>query len=344
MARVSLLILAHFLWVSALAQSGGPFCSVPAGGGPMPFYFYSTNNRASGNAMVGPADERGPRYFTYAALKIQGYVVKDFVYVPGEPQPMSIGLEAVFDSTVFASGSIVAVQFEALDSYGVAYTDIDWAPVKNKIGLAQLDEWNGNPLTDGIEETNQKMSNLGWQIEELSHYLWSTSELADLFAGSGIYHVSTHGYWQYLNPLGWVLAHMTDEGDDIFARQLSSPFNAEPNYETWRTTMNGSGYPPFNSTAMPPVTLAFLDACTIGGTSEYNTILLPWLTSYGDFVVNQAFLGYPYSVRIKGSPYAARILFNYLREGMLCLTLGCSSSWRTSTQHSSVITTAWSTS
>lgn len=313
MVRVFLLIVAHFLLGSAFAQSGGPFVSVPAGGAPMPHYFYSTNNRVSGNAMVGPADERGPRNFTYAALKIQGYIVKDFFHLPGEPQPMSIGLEAVFDSTVFASGTWVTITFVAFDSYGDEYLDSDMAQVKNRIALAQLDQWNDFEYTDSIEQTNQMMANMGWDIDELSGPLWDPDDLNAHFTGAVIYHLSTDGYWAEVEGFGTYLYHVTDNWDEVFAQQL--PSGGVPNYLTWRVLSNGTDYPPRNSTNVPPVTFAFLDACYLGISSEFNTILYPWWTSYGTFAENMAFVGYSDKVRVLGAPGAARSLFNYLSAG-----------------------------
>ena len=292
--------------VCSYAQSTGPFCSVPAGGAPMPHYFYSTNNHISGNAMVGPTDERGPRYFVYACLKVGGYIVDEYIHILGEPQPMSIGGQATFDSTVFGNGTQLVVRFEAVDSYGVVYEAQDSAPVKNKIGLAQVDEWNGYSNTDGIEETRLAMQNLGWDTHELSTADWDPVDLRTLFTGSGIYHVATHGL---------ITQHLTDNWDDVLAEpDLLFPYF--PNYVDWRASINGNGYPPHNSTDIPPVTFAFLDACHAGTTNAFNSILLPHMTSYGEFVENMCLIGYWGSVFVAGHSSAAKLLFSDMREGV----------------------------
>lgn len=308
MVRALTLLFSIVATTFAGAQpSGGPFCAVPAGGAPMPPYFYSTNNHVSGNAMVGPADGRGPRYFVYACLKVGGYTVDEYIHIVGEPQPMSIGGEATFDSTVFGNGTQLVVRFEAIDSYGVVYEAEDSAPVKNKIGLAQVDEWNDYLNTDGIERTRVLMENLGWDIHELSTMDWNPADLYDLFSGAGIYHIGVHGD---------VDRHWTDNWDEV----LAQPFmiNAIPNYFDWRASMNGTGLPPHNSTNIPPVTFAFLDSCYAGTNSDFfESILLPHMTSYGEYVENMCLIGYPQAVMVAGHDVAAHDLFLKLREGVV---------------------------
>ncbi len=287
--------------VCSYAQSTGPFCSVPAGGAPMPHYFYSTNNHISGNAMVGPPDERGPRYFVYACLKVGGNIVDEYIHILGEPQPMSIGGAATFDSTVFGNGTQLVVRFEVVDSYGVVYEAQDSAPVKNKIGLAQVDEWNGFVIWDAIQQTREAFDNLGWEIVELSHGSWDPSDLSVTFGGSGLYHISTHGFPD---------RHLSDSWDDVFPNM--PPF---PSYSIWREQFNGVGYPPHNWTFMPPVTMAFLDCCWTGETDAFWWMLWPWRTTYSEMPENMCLLTYNGSIAISYHPWAARRIFGRMREG-----------------------------
>lgn len=141
MVRAWTLLSCFVAAICSHAQSGGPFCSVPAGGAPMPHYFYSTNNHVSGNAMVGPADERGSRYFVYACLKVGGYIVDEYIHILGEPQPMSIGGEATFDSTVFGNGS--SLLFASRQSTATESSMRPRTPLRSRTRSASLKSTSG---------------------------------------------------------------------------------------------------------------------------------------------------------------------------------------------------------
>lgn len=150
------------------------------------------------------------------------------------------------------------------------------------------------------------MENLGWDIHELSTMDWNPDDLYPLFSGSGIYHLGAHGD---------IDRHWTDNWDEV----LAQPFviDAIPNYVDWRANMNGTGLPPHNSTNIPPVTFAFLDSCYAGTNNDFNSILLPHWTSYGEYVQNMCLIGYPQAVMVAGDDSAAHDVFLQLREGVV---------------------------
>jgi hypothetical protein len=61
-------------------------------------------------------------------------------------------------------------------------------------------------------------------------------------------------------------------------------------YEAMRLDQMGDDYPPYNSTATPQVTFAFIDACNSGGSGNFLSIIYPYFIYDFEATTDQAVL------------------------------------------------------
>jgi hypothetical protein len=73
----------------------------------------------------------------------------------------------------------------------------------------------------------------------------------------------------------------------------------------------GSGfpYPPFNTTANPPIDLVVFDSCLTGSNDHFLTWLYPYFNGYGGYLEDQAIAGWTVKPQIPDTSVVATMLW-----------------------------------
>jgi hypothetical protein len=85
--------------------------------------------------------------------------------------------------------------------------------------------------------------------------------------------------------------------------------------EPYRSTQMGSGLPPFNSTATPPINLAFLLCCGSGSNQDFIRFCLPYANAYNNWLEDQAVIGFIPSIFVNEEQNIAMVAFDVLASG-----------------------------
>ena len=282
----------------------------------MPYYFSGTYCRASGDATVDlpPVGYWEPAYFVESKLWINGTLVKH--HIGADAGSMYVYEYALFDSTHFSANSSVNVEFQAMDDYGRLYPPSQPASgsaiVLNR-GVS-FDRHDFSQLVGGSGGYMawMKLGPTHYDRLYINDYHWDYHSILNNLGNAGILYINTHGN---SDPS----VHLTDTDEDgglsdfVFGRFLS---NYDPchNYFQWRNTLNGSGYPPFNSTHNPPTNLFILEACLSQLTDDFKKILCPFDNAYGDQMADQAVIGWTDLEYIDQTSFRAQLLFNRMRD------------------------------
>ena len=260
-----------------------------------------------------------------ALLFVGGTLVKTWTNPEPEFGPLSVAMDAMFDSTHFAEGTQVKVEFVALDNYGRRYpltgSASCEAPVDNTSVVYGRYDMEVDPITwvsaDNMyvfgDDTwmstmpaENRISAMGYATYRLERTRgWSAAQhLADIGVPNVIF-VASHGnsagetsfYWTDINDYTWQYQDKPAGPPDwAFERIIGTP-NGHPNdfpVLPVRQAANGTGLPPFN-TGRPPVNLAFIMACYTGETNDLSAFLYPFGNAYvgtSEFPENQAYCGY----------------------------------------------------
>lgn len=265
----------------------------------MPNYFSSTNCRASGNAMVYGPVLGSPAYFVWGELALNGHVVDSFSYVSGEPQPLSLPLQARFDSTYFGDGGTIVVSLEALDNFGRLNSASNSAPLKNKAKLFQLEEFSDSILENAIPPVNSALMSVDYATTVHNDSSWTHQTIRDELSDCAILFIASHG-----NKLSHLLGNLMPLYADF--------------YRPYREFVNGSGLPPFNSSGSPPTALMHLLACWCGSPSpvwpvenRFAQVMYPYDTAYNEGTANQALIAYDGEIVIDEMALLASRFTNY---------------------------------
>jgi hypothetical protein len=121
------------------------------------------------------------------------------------------------------------------------------------------------------------------KVRRITTIGWDRNDFLPGVGDSNVFYVHTHGndefFWMDTNDYHYDRLGSPGPPDNAYA-EIAPPsdlhgFALKPT----RVTANGSGLPPFNSTGIPPVNLAFVDSCTTGTT---NSFALAFLYPYGN--------------------------------------------------------------
>lgn len=296
---------------------------------PMPYIFSGTACRASG--QLGPATEEGiPIWMELYlndervarwdagddALAALGFGPDNAAHGPLEFSLPSIprSLAVIFDSTQFVDGATVTVRFEAQTGVG-HFSASGQAIVKNRILLAEHPDMSGAIAVAG----------------DLDHYptfgqtymygAWTPRQFGNNLSGASVVFAATHG-----NPTSFAagkkwqdgsVSHSTfvgpygDDGHVVRHPEWENYIGVEP----YRSPQMGSGYPPFNSTQNPPITLAFISACETGKQQDFIRFCLPYMNGYGKWLEDQAYTGFTTFQYVDDQEEIARTFFAALVTG-----------------------------
>ncbi|MGE0001088.1 MAG: hypothetical protein AB7T05_03345 [Fimbriimonadaceae bacterium] len=234
----------------------------------MPFYFSGTDCRASGEAVCPGLIGGEANWMVTAWLSLDGQNLKYWQKPPGEPGSTAVGLDLVFDSTHFPPSSNVEVRFKAKDSHGNFYEATGVSVVKNRACLYNYPEFLEIYGGDSSTLAYNMLSGKNYD-RKLMNDSWPNSVLSAELHNPGIWIVHTHANnnWHYCSPGSSSVYH-------------GIPATGTPNYGEARDYHNGDWFPPFNSTANPPVHLAIMQGCNTGPPIQYVAILLPYFTEY----------------------------------------------------------------
>lgn len=293
MKKALLLLVGFISSLSGAQMSNGLF--VPASGGPMPNYFSGTNCRASGFAQIGDP-------IIYACLKVEGDIVAEFEWQPGDAMPMAIPLAAVFDSTHFPPGTHVDVSLEVVGLTTGTHTSPTprSAIVKNKLMAFEHDD-SALPGASGTDPSiivsgtlpvtkyDRMVENgTGWSVAD---YFAAMSESnVVFFAGHGVPDRHTHGSGSV----------MTIGNSD---------------YEANRISQIGAGIPPFNS-GSPPVNFCHLVSCECGQNNNFIRVAYPYYMAWGGlWMENQSLMAYAVGILLKDCDWHADEIWSRMSQG-----------------------------
>lgn len=252
----------------SLCQTWQPGIYFPAPGSEPPHYFSATNARASATIVPYQTNPQGYTYVEDAYLWLNNEIVYHYHQPEGEPPPMSVGLGVVFDSTHFTHGSYLTVKATYVDSHGDAYEASSGGPVKNSAVIAAFPDKSGYPQQAALQAKYYLHD--PWVGNVTVGGSFAPQDFIDALVGSSIVFYAGHGntsifqcgkFWigqgghpfeTYVKPMGSV--EYWDSGDPTSVRTLPIESN--------RAAQMGTGYPPYNSTNIPPITLAFYSPAT----------------------------------------------------------------------------------
>lgn len=285
----------------------------------MPYYFRGTNCRASGVIVPFQTDPPIYTYVQHAELSINGLVVATYDQPAGEPIPMSVSLSAMFDSTHFLHLQSIEVKMAYWDNEGNYFDETGTSYVDNGVVLAQYPDASiGNPagIVGGV-----------LPIANFSHFplygSWGPDDFVNGLSAGDVVFYSGHGS-QDLIQAGkwWDPEHDTlvvPFGDDRY--YLDHPaWLWQSGVEPHRVAQMGSfgnpdGYPPYNSTHVPDIYLAYLDACETGASNNFIRFCYPYWSAYGYWLEDQAMVGFVPIVFSDEAEKRAQVMFDSLGAG-----------------------------
>jgi hypothetical protein len=277
---------------------------IPEPGMAMPNYWSGTNCRASGWAQIGEP-------IIAAELYIGGELVHDWEQEdPEEWPPMDLGLTAMFDSSHFANGSTVEIRFRVRGLYSGWHegtSDPDPTVKNNLLVAAYYDLENAEPGGFGSTPWTNRFGTRNYTVVGGSLNTWTSADVLSELSTCNVAYLSCHG----MNLRDTL--HLLDFNDNIAFEDLLAPYEVQscfedayghvlcphpsppnpPSYLEFTFTSNvfdnrvtsiGSPgvppFPPFNTTANPPLNLVWIDACESFALPWYNTFLIPHRNAY----------------------------------------------------------------
>lgn len=267
------ILASFFLLLAATALARPPFVDKIWGGVPgygMPNYFSGTNSRV--NMTVGTT----PGGIKRVEFRIGGELVWEADY-PNPALPPYIVTVAtqkavMFDSTRFAPGNNLSVEVKVWSWTAPFRSFSQVSPVKNAVLLAKHPdpEIFGDPPQVVYYELGPSRFNFGFEYGE-----WTPRDFVDGLSGKSVVYVCSHGqsnrfaagklwddgeteYPTYVQPYG----------NDVYVVGYPE-WQERVGVEPFRIPQMGSGYPPFNSTGNPPITLVFVSSCSTAALNDF---------------------------------------------------------------------------
>ncbi|MGE0000653.1 MAG: hypothetical protein AB7F50_05890 [Fimbriimonadaceae bacterium] len=241
---------------------------------PEPYYFSGTNARASGLGYTGGAVNGQTVYVVTAVPKLNCETVRTYQWQPGKPQVSSKSLKVMFDSSHFAHGSTVTVEFVFLDSLGVWRQDEMQAPDKNRLISYGHHDSSIQPKAAPIPVN--VLSGLNYDTALHDGDGWNGTQFLSDMAGSTAVQIASHG-----GP-----GHFADDHDDL-VYALGSPSVLES-----RMQQVTSGLPPFNVSELPPIAFAVLFCCCSGVDDRFLSFAFPGQNAYSPAMGDQAVVAF----------------------------------------------------
>jgi hypothetical protein len=247
-----------------------------------PYYFAGTNCKASGE-IIPPQIQNipGVEHIVTASLKLNGITVRSYEFDPSEPTPMRVSLGITFDSSYFAPGSTVTVEISGYDNLGSYYQDDYQVSVINKV-LA-LNEPSlttaAYPACDAATGFTTgspflQLSNYALHIENMMHW---TDDWQFIEQGSAnVLVVGAHAN-STLHHTGFEDLEPTSEA--AFVTPIEAELAQQSNL--------GTGVPPFNSSATPPLQFVYIVGCNAGDNDEFMRYLWPFHQYGGGWLDDQ---------------------------------------------------------
>jgi hypothetical protein len=283
-------VLVALLLVSC-ARAGISF--IPHVGYPAPGYFSGTDARAFYEADVSSPDV----HIQAAQLYVGGVLTIDETYpvqgrAPHWVYHNSQAFAIMFDANRFPTDTSLEIKMRA-EAGGVWYESTYSAPAYNFCRAFGRNEWEIVTGEDGAKAVDEQLSGIGYTVSYIPDLGWNASLVHDLLdAYSTVVYFNTHGAidrlqtdYDELNPDSPEMIYFDDSA-------------GSPDFLTWRAATMGSGYSPFNSTAHPPINLCVFDSCLTGSTSNFATLLFPYLNAYTDTIEDQAIAGWTVSALV----------------------------------------------
>lgn len=267
----------------------------------MPRYWTGTLNLAKGAAI----SEGGWIEEAWLYVKEAGgswIEVNHWVDDPEPGGPMGAALAAAFDSTNFEDDDVVFVRFVVTDVVGgilptTKESNYGFAAVHNNAFAYQHHDYLPEaPASNGLTRAEFSMWYLGYDSTARNASGWTWQTVKDDSQDAAFLYFNTHGGFLPNEQLPTIStdAGAPPPGGGAYVYAFHSDDVLE-----WRTEINGTGLPPFNSTGKPITTYVHIDSCWSGspGHGKFTSWFWPYQNAYFPTppppgVIDQAVFGY----------------------------------------------------
>jgi hypothetical protein len=242
-------------------------------------------------------------YLTRVKLRIgtETLIDKALTY----PMPY-VYLNVRFSSTHFPDSTNLQIYAEGTDSAGQRGSASRYVLVYNKATLYGRNEWENDPSapTAGVPPSSEFLSAMNHNVSRTCVALgWTKQMLLYAIEPCTVFYVNTHGN----------IGVFTSDYDELTG--VVEPIFPEDILPV-RQAAVGTGYPPFN-TGLPPVSLAFIDACLTGADNSFNVFLYPYYNGYNtNRCENQAVVGWRIPVAVDKTQACAAAFWCGLQDGL----------------------------
>ncbi len=322
------------------AQSGA---HVPAYQAPMPNYFSGTNYRAMGEIYPypPPVGSSGSVSIVDTQLYVGGELVRSWTRGPEDQINYPLSLAVMFDSSRFAANSIIHVRFTGHDNFGRFYdSDIDdpgndapnknWATLYGRYDFEVAYIYKNSAgqfvIPGGPEEqyralppARASLLAMSYQIRKQETSLgWSALDLYPYAKECNVLLINSHSNSTFMNS----------DTNDLWLQYWGQPVTIKNIYGTTvptgapadsiglltnRIEANGIGLPPFNSTGLPPINIAFMSGCQTAADNQFaEGTLYPYGNVYvgtSEYPEDQACVGFAISFETNGNAGAVHTAF-----------------------------------
>lgn len=284
----NLVLVAAYLCLHGIPASAGVYADILWG--PFPGRT-EWPNYASGTRcefVVHVYTDTPYAYITRVRIQLGGETIKDVRLSGGAFMPY-IYIVTRFASTHFADSTNLEIRAEGWDSAGGTASTSRFVTVYNKATLYGRNEWENDPSAPsaGVPPASFWLSVS--MHHDISHtcvaFGWTKQMILNDMDVCRVFYVNTHGD---------VNEFESDWDEYSGTHEYIYPSDVLP----VRQSAVGSGYPPFN-TGIPPINVAFIDACLTGYDNGFSVLLWPYYNAYNtNWCENQAWVGWSVPVNV----------------------------------------------
>ncbi|MGQ9881305.1 MAG: hypothetical protein ACUVSV_10655, partial [Armatimonadota bacterium] len=193
----------------------------------------------------------------------------------------------------------------AWGSTGQMASDSRLTTVYNKATLHGRNEWENDPSAPsaGVPVASFWLSTMNHNVSNTCvAYGWTKQMLLNDMDVCTAFYVNTHGE----------IGRFTSDWDEYsHIWEFVWPDDILP----VRQSAVGSGYPPFN-TGVPPMNVAFIEACLTGTDNSFSVLLWPYYNAYNhNWCENQAYVGWRIKTLVDGTRAANTGFWSALASG-----------------------------
>lgn len=259
-----------------------------------PKYFSGTNCKVWGLGKANDPPAPWPELFlTRQILKLNGETVFDKSYNE-EDFREEIAATITFDSTHFADGSNVTVEYSVTDNFNRTYTDTATVPVKNQAMCAQAGDYRSIPGGAGDVDFITRFGLTNYTTSKMIH-LWNSNDYFSMMRGKNVVVFNGHG----THSSHFASDSLTvGSGEEIFPYSYSPPLGGYIQGYDQRFDHMGEDAPPYNTTEVPPVNLMWHYACNTGHQPGFVRVLWPFISQFDPPLTNQATVTFKHWVLI----------------------------------------------